>query len=95
MANSLLLKVKTALKIATNAYDDELADLIAAAKADLGILGITKAQTDTDPLIRRAIIVYCRMHHGSPDDYDRLAESYRTIKGQLRMATGYTDWGDG
>lgn len=46
------------------------------------------------PLILRAVITYCRVHFGSPDDYDRLKASYDEQKAQMQMATGYTDWGD-
>ena len=36
---ALLDKAKMAMRITTNAYDDEITDLIEAAKADLGIAG--------------------------------------------------------
>lgn len=93
----MLEAVKLAIPISTDAYDADLTDLIAAALADLGIAGVTAGKTagkDTDPLIKRAVITYCRKNFGSPDDYDRLARSYDEQKAQLGMATGYTDWGD-
>ena len=94
---TMLQKVKRALKLTTEQYDQELTDMIEEAKADLGLTGNLKAKADDegDALIRRAIITYCRIHHGSPEDYDRLVESYREQKGQMRIATGYTDWGLG
>lgn len=88
----MLDKVKLALRITTTAFDGELNDLIAAALADLGLAGVTTL-TETDPLIIRAVITYCRLHFGQPDDYDRLKGSYDEQKSQLMMATGYTDWG--
>ena len=45
--------------------------------------------TITDPLISRAITTYVVMNFGSPDDYDRLKESYDEQKGQLRETYGY------
>lgn len=91
----MLDKVKTALRISTTAFDDEINDLIAAALADLGIAGIVNTDI-TDPLIIRAVIVYCKANFGQTEDgwYDRLMKSYDQQKGQLQMATGYTDWGD-
>lgn len=86
-----LTKVKTALRIVNEAFDDEVNDLIDAAVNDLGIAGITETAF-TDSLILRAVITYCRLHFGSPDDYDRLKASYDEQKAQLQMATGYTDW---
>ena len=47
-----------------------------------------------DPLYVQAVITYVRAHFGSPDDYDRLKDSYDEQKAQLQMATGYTDWGE-
>ena len=86
----MLDKVKMALRITTDAHDDELRDLICAAIADIGI-------TDTDisdsklyyPLIRMAIITYVRLHFGQPDDYDRLKASYDEQKSQLLMSSDY------
>lgn len=83
----MLEKVKTALRLTTDAFDAELNDLVAAAIADLGIAGIFVP--DSDPLISRAIITYCRVHFGSPDDYDRVKASYDEQKAQLQMAEGY------
>lgn len=87
----MLNKVKLALRIKTNAYDSELTDLIAAAQLDLGIAGVTIPAT-IDELVTRAIITYCKMSFGLPEDYDRLKRSYDEQKAQLSNATGYTDW---
>lgn len=89
----MLNKVKMALRISTNAYDDELTDLIAAAQQDLGIAGVVVPDT-IDEIVTRAIITYCKMSFGLPEDYDRLKRSYDEQKAQLSNATGYTDWGD-
>ena len=45
-----------------------------------------------DALVMRAIFTYVRMHFGSPDDYERVRESYETQKTQLMHATGYTNY---
>ncbi len=89
----MLDKVKMALRITTNALDAELTDLIEAAKADLGIAGVVLPDT-LDAICTRAVITYCKMSFGLPEDYDRLKRSYDEQKAQLVSATGYTDWGD-
>lgn len=89
----MLEKARQALRLTTHAYDEELADLIVAAKLDLGIAGVVLPE-EPDELIQRAILTYVKMHFGKPDDYDRLAASYDAQKGALQIATGYTDWGD-
>ena len=90
----MLEKARQALRLTTHAYDEELADLIVAAKLDLGIAGVVLPEVP-DELIQRAILTYVKMHFGKPDDYDRLAASYDAQKGALQIATGYTDWGAG
>lgn len=89
----MLEKVKMALRISTDAFDDELNDLIAAAELDLGVAGVV-LPAEIDALVMRAIITYCKMHFGIPEDADRLKLSYDEQKAQLVTATGYTDWGD-
>lgn len=85
----MLAKVKLALRVTTNAFDGEITGLIEAACADLGVVGVEVYQTTEDPLLTRAIITYCRMNFGSPEDYDRLKKSYDEQKAQMISCTGY------
>lgn len=87
----MLSKVKLALRITTNAYDDELSGLIEAAKLDLGIAGVI-VPAELDAIVSLAIITYCKCHFGEPDEYGRLKASYDEQKAQLSMCTGYTEW---
>ena len=89
----MLEMVKMALRIKTTAYDSELTYLIAAAQLDLGIGGVV-LPAEMDEIIQKAIITYCKMSFGLPEDYDRLKKSYDEQKAQLITATGYTNWGD-
>lgn len=92
--NTILNRVKTALRITTDAFDQEITDLIQACLADLGIAGVTEDDT-TNPLIIRAICTYCKYHFGDSngaEEADRLKASYDEQKAQMQMATGYTDW---
>ena len=93
----MLEKVKLALRITTTAFDSELNDLIDAAKVDLGIAGVVvpvTTETSLDVIIQKAIITYCKLNFGEPDEYERLKRSYDEQKAQLSMATGYTTWTD-
>lgn len=89
----MLDKIKMALRITTDAFDEELYDLVEAAKMDLGIAGVTPEGIDA--IVTRAVITYCKMSFGLPEDYDRLKRSYDEQKAQLSNATGYTDWSVG
>lgn len=87
----MLDKVKMALRIKTDAYNDELNDLVAAAKQDLGIAGVIVPDEYVE-IVGRAIVTYCKMSFGLPEDYDRLKKSYDEQKAQLSTATGFTNW---
>lgn len=89
----MLSAVKLALRITTTAFDSEINDLINAGLIDLRQAGITNQNVE-DPMIRRAIITFCKLNFGQPDDYDRLKRSYDEQKAQLSMASGYTNWGE-
>lgn len=88
----MLDAVKLALRITTSAFDAELTSLIAAAQLDLGVAGVVIPGA-ADDLVKLAIITYCRLHFGQPDEYDRLKRSYDEQKAQLATCTGYTSWG--
>ena len=97
----MLEATKTALRIKTDAYDDEIMDLIRAGMRDLQIAGVVVGEDpescaedvnliSCDSLVRRAVITYVRMNFGSPEDYERLRESYDTQKVQLMHASSTT-----
>lgn len=89
----MISKIKLACRISTDAFDGELQILMEAAKLDLGIAGVVVPET-LDSLVTMAIITYCKMNFGQPDNYQDLKAAYDEQKAQLSMATGYTDWGD-
>ena len=88
----LIASAKLAGRITTNAFDDQVQELLDAALLDLGVAGVI-IPTETDALVRQAAITYFLAHFGQPEDYDRLKKSYDEQKAQLSTCTGYTDWG--
>ena len=89
---ALIDTCKMALRVTTDAYDEEIYEYIEAAKLDLGIAGVETAVADS--LVNKAILTYVRMSFGAPANYDKLKAAYDEQKAQMMMATGYTDWGD-
>ena len=79
-----------ALRIKTDAFDEEIDSLIRAALLDLNVAGVEPEELDE--LVRRAICTYCKMNFGLPEDYDRLKLSYDEQKAQMSNATNYTNW---
>lgn len=88
--------VKMALRISENTFDAEITVLINAALKDLQMSGIItdNAGSNPDPIIEMAVATYVKAHFGQPDNYDKLKASYDEQKAQLKIATGYTDWGE-
>lgn len=84
----MLEDVKLALRITGNAFDDELTDLIGAAKLDMQNSGV-EVIDDTDPLIKRAVITYCKANFGENPNMDRFAEAYYYMKIALSLAGDY------
>ena len=92
----MLEKVKTALRIKTDAFDvDELAPLIEACKADLtraGALNVATKVTANDTLLTHAVIMYCKAYFGKPTDAERYRLCYEMARdGMALMTDGISD----
>lgn len=91
---SLLLKIKTYLRISHNVLDDDLSDTIAACLADLEVCGVQVPDPEepqaVDPLILNAVKLYCRKEY--TDDTGKATEyqsRYDALKSCLMMAAEY------
>lgn len=85
--------VRDALRVSGTDLDTEISDLIDAAKADLALSGVQKSKiTDEDPLIKRAITVYCKANFGYEDPKlsEKFQESYTSLKHHLTLSQEYT-----
>lgn len=86
----MLNEVKTALRVSHNALDSDINDQIEEARHDLMLSGISsiKANDDTDPLIKRAIKLYCKAN-SSEKDAEKYQLSYDSLKNHLTLAGDY------
>jgi len=93
----MLDKVKLALRIAGEAFDTELADLIAACLEEMERLNVIIEYDDdgtpTSPQVRTAIIAYCKWQFGDNDNKEQFEAIYHTKLAQLKTMTDFTDWG--
>lgn len=90
----ILYRIKDCMRVVDDEFNEEIEGLANAALSDLGIAGVNGEHAlITDPLVFRAVVTYCRVHFGTPDDYDKLKKSYDEQKAQLQIASGYTTWG--
>lgn len=85
----MLEKVKLSLRIKNFKLDDEITDLIEACKIDLSISGVRKIE-ETDPIIQRAIIIYCKANFGLDNtDSEKYQRSYDLLKQSLSLCGDY------
>ena len=89
----MLEDVKRELRITNTAYDLEVLNLIEAAKADLNIPQIEPTKIfDTDPLIKRAIILYCKANFGLDNkDSEKYQKAYDNLVEKLSLSLIYKD----
>jgi len=82
---ALINVAKTALRLTTNALDDELADEIDACLLRLHLAGAEGA--DEDPLVKDAVRAFVRWQH----DFCGRGDEWKTCFEELRDAMGLSD----
>lgn len=93
-AVELLEAARLALRISSDVFDGEIMDLISAARAELAEIGVcpSKAVSNTDPLIKRAIMLYLKAEFGLDNpDAPRYRESFDLLKRHLALASDYIE----
>lgn len=89
MENNILEKLKLALRIKTNKFDEEITDLIYSAKIDLQISGVAKIDYE-DALIVQAIKTYCKANFGLDNkDSEKYQKAYESLKNHLALCGDY------
>jgi len=87
---ALIDDVKMALRITSIEFDPEVQGLIDSALADLQLSGVVNP-LETDPLIKRAIITYCKAQFGYDNpEADRFQRAYDLLKMHLTLSAEYT-----
>lgn len=87
---TILADAKQAIRQNGSGADTEVTDLIAAAKKDLALSGVTMLE-DTDALIKRAILLYCKANYGYDNpDAARFQELYDSLKTHLASSGDYS-----
>ena len=79
------------MRISGTAFDEEVADLIEAAKCDL--MGVGVVVDDSNPLHIQAIICFCKSRYGyeDPQQADRFWAAYEAHKIHLSIVAGVAD----
>lgn len=90
----MLNDIKLALRVSGDHLDSEIIDLIESARQDLILAGILRhlAYDDYDPLIKRAIVFYCKAYFGWDNgEFERLESAYNGVKTKLFLSAKYTE----
>jgi len=87
----MLEKVRKALRITNEYFNDELNDLIDAALADMELSGIKANAMTDDKLISRAVTLYSKAQFGLENkESEKYQESYESLKRHLALSEDYT-----
>ena len=86
----MLEKVKLALRISTDAFNDEIAGLIEAAKLDLQLSGVKTDNAQQDSLLQQAILLYCKSMFGLGNpDKEAYWASYQSMLNKMKLSSDY------
>ncbi|WP_342510575.1 head-tail connector protein [Sporosarcina sp. FSL K6-1522] len=89
----LLNSVKNAMRIDGTYHDEELTELIDTAKLLLKEVGVLEVKIiDEDPLIRKAVITYCKANFGiDASGGEKFAGAFEEMKKLLSLLSSYTE----
>jgi len=97
----MLDKVKAALQLSDNTFNNEILSMIEEAKKDMTFAGITEktiSAAGTDYPYEQAIVLFCvfrfELLHGNPTRATEIERIYKEQKRMLGMATNYTNWSE-
>lgn len=84
-------KIKLALRLSSDTFDDEVRSLIAACKLDLDVSGVnTKLIKDGDELYMEAIRLYCKSKFGLDNPYaEKYWDAYVSLRTHMTTVKEY------
>ena len=86
VSSEYVAAIRQRLRLTTDDFDNEITDLINAARADLE----EKANDETDPLILKAVETYVKAEFGlDNDDAERYRASYKEQRNGLTLSDKY------
>ena len=81
-------QVKLSLRLVTTAFDDEIANDIAACFIDLARVGIVEID-DADPVIIRLAELYCKSALNFEQEGERYQNAYEFMRDGVSLAGDY------
>ena len=89
---TLIQKAKAYVRVRTNDawVTEEIKDLVYACKQDLELAGVSVFHPE-DPLIIRAVNLYCRANFGDMAGKEAYQRAYELLKNSLALAGDYKE----
>nr|DAF05453.1 MAG TPA: head to tail adaptor [Caudoviricetes sp.] len=91
---SYLIDIRNAARVDISDFDDEIETLILAAREELRLAGVKaeKCNDETDPQIKRAVIVFVRAEFGIENaDREKYLQAFESIKLRLSLSVEYKE----
>lgn len=89
----LLEMVRVRLRVKSAAFDEaEIQPLIDACRKDLARVGVTMG--DSDPLVRQAVVFYCKASFGFEKDQWKYRTAYEALRDSMALSAGFGGGGD-
>jgi hypothetical protein len=86
---ALIDDVRLNLRITSTAFDAaEIQPIIDACKIDLKLSGVNVID-DSDPLIKRAVVLYAKANFGYSTDSERYQKAYDMLKNSMALSGDY------
>lgn len=89
----LIEKLMRAVRVKSQASEEEVKDLVGACKEDLKIAGVYVTD-ENDPLCKQAIKLYCKANYGYDKDSERFRAAYETLRDSMALSGDYAKAGD-
>jgi len=87
---AILDDVKSVLRVDGTDFNTEINDLIASALADMVSSGVVaSAAVTTDPLVKMAVMTYCKANFDSNKNSEKLQLIYEGIRDKLSLLSEY------
>ena len=84
---TLLEEVRARLRLKSTTFDDlEIEPLIFACISDLARVGIIATEETDDPLIRQAVVLYCKANFGYSDAAEAFQQAYEGLRDAIALS---------
>lgn len=82
-------KIKLSMRISHNSLDPDIQGNIDACLLDLQRVGVITSGREEDPLIVKAVELYCKWQYNYDNRYDAYRQAYESLRDGLSLTGEY------